>query len=176
MVFSSQGGEGGVPTRRDETSEDTKSTSSSGIVTDCSSSNNDDDDSSSSCSADDYVWTMSEDLREFAERELGETDEVRRNSWSRVRDPVKRSCCFQGTLINRGYFSFYADESLGPNETAGLRLHAATPEAKLPYRQCLPPAIPPRAKVQRGQVGGPSGAISLDEREAPSLVQESWRH
>ena len=77
MVFSSQGGEGGVPTRRDETLEDTKSTSSSGIVTDCSSSNNDDDDSSSSCSADDYVWTMSEDLRKFAERELGETDEVR---------------------------------------------------------------------------------------------------
>ena len=92
MVLSSQGGDGGGPTRTEETSEDTKSTSSSGIVTDCSSNNDDDD--NSSCSADDYVWTMSEDLREFAERELGETVAVRRY--------------FQETLINRGNFQFRA--------------------------------------------------------------------
>ena len=92
MVFNSEN-EMGVPTKSDETAEDSKSTSSSGIVTDCSSNNDDDDNSRSSSSADDdYVWTMSEELREFATMELGETDEVRRrDSLGCFRDPVNKS-------------------------------------------------------------------------------------
>ena len=59
------------------TPEDSRSTSSSsGIVTDCSSNNDDENGGQDDC---DYVWNMSEELREFAERELGETDQVRRD-------------------------------------------------------------------------------------------------
>ena len=64
---------GDVTRRSDDTPEDSRSTSSSsGIVTDCDDENRGQDD----C---DYIWKMSEELREFAERELGETDEVRRD-------------------------------------------------------------------------------------------------
>ena len=66
---------GDVTRRSDDTPEDSRSTSSSsGIVTDCSSSNDDENRGQDDC---DYIWKMSEELREFAERELGETDEVR---------------------------------------------------------------------------------------------------
>ena len=83
MVSNSEE-EGSVTSKSEKTSEDSKSTSSSGIVTDCSSNSDGDDNRSSSSNADDYVWTLSEELREFAEKELGETDEVRRISSSFV--------------------------------------------------------------------------------------------
>ena len=88
-----------VTTKSDETSEDSKSTSSSGIVTDCSSNSDGDDNSSSN--ADEYVWTLSEELREFAEKELGETDEVRRISSSLVNKSKV------GYLNSFGHFFFH---------------------------------------------------------------------
>ena len=58
------------------TSDDSKSTTSSGIVTDCG-SNGGGAEGGEEEEEEDYVWTMSEELRELAERELRETEQVR---------------------------------------------------------------------------------------------------
>ena len=76
MVSNAEEG-GGITMRSDASPEDSRSnSSSSGIVTDCSSNNDDENGGRDDC---EYIWKMSEELREFAERELGETDEVRRD-------------------------------------------------------------------------------------------------
>lgn len=104
MVFNSEN-EMGVTTKSDETAEDSKSTSSSGIVTDCSSNNDDDDNSRSSSSADDdYVWTMSEELREFATMELGETDETRASGLTKLRAYISEQPHLRGSCRTDNVF------------------------------------------------------------------------